>query len=228
MREALVVMAKAPQAGEVKTRLIGAMTAEEARDLYVAFLTDTFSLMEEIMEEREELSLILCYTPEGEEEAFEDVEREGSLMIPQRGAELGERLRNCFADVFGMGHESVVVIGADTPNLPGELLFDAFDVLEEEDGVILGPSTDGGYYLIGMRREHPALFSRIPWSTDAVFAATEARAAEAGIHLIVMPEWYDIDTPEELALLEQDLKETRESARATRRYLKELRKKRME
>jgi hypothetical protein len=228
MREALAVMAKAPREGEVKTRLIGAMTAEEARGLYIAFLTDTFALMEEITEEREELSLILCYTPEGEEEAFEEVEREGSLMIPQRGADLGERLRNCFTELFGMRYESVVVIGADTPNLPGELLFDAFDALEEEDGVVLGPSTDGGYYLIGMRREHPALFSRIPWSTDGVFAATEARAAEAGIPLIVMPEWYDVDTPEELILLEQDLKQTRESARFTRRYLKELAKKKLE
>ncbi len=222
MREALVVMAKAPREGEVKTRLAGALTAEEARQLYIAFLSDTFALMEEVMEERDDLSLALCYTPEGEEEAFEEVEREGSMMIAQRGGDLGERLRNCFADLFAMGFESVVVIGADSPTLPGELIYDAFDSLENENDVIAGPTTDGGYYLIGMRRLHPRLFEAVPWSTTEVMAATEARAREAGVNLIVMPEWYDVDTPEELEKLKEELRQTRESAPFTRRFLKEL------
>ncbi len=113
-------MAKAPREGDVKTRLLGALSPEEARRLYVAFLSDTFALMEDLKEEREGLILALCYTPEGEEEAFEEVEREGSLMIPQRGENLGERLTNCFADLFALGFESVAVIGADSPTAPGE------------------------------------------------------------------------------------------------------------
>src|SRR5262245_45272441 len=112
-------MAKAPREGEVKTRLLGSLSPEEARRLYVAFLGDTFALMEDVREEREWLTLALCYTPEGEEEAFEDVEREGSLMIPQRGGNLGERLTNCFADLFALGCECVVDIGGDRPRLPG-------------------------------------------------------------------------------------------------------------
>jgi len=225
MREALVVMAKAPRVGEVKTRLIGSLTAEETTQLHIAFLSDTFVLMEEVMEERDEVSLVLCYMPEGEEEAFEEVEREGSMMFAQRGDDLGERLRNCFADLFTMRFESVVVIGADSPTLPGELIYDAFDSLENENDVILGPATDGGYYLIGMRRLHPRLFEAVPWGTSEVMAVTEARAGEAGVNLIVMPEWYDVDTPAELEKLREDLRQTRESAPFTRRFLNELAKK---
>lgn len=220
MKEALVLMAKAPREGEVKTRLIGELGAAEAKQLYVAFLNDTVALMEEVMDEREELSLVLCYTPEGEEETFEEVEREGSMMIPQRGADLGERLRNCFVDLFALGVEAVVVIGADSPTLPGEWIYDAFESLETENDAIIGPAEDGGYYLIGMRRLHERLFEEIPWGTGGVMAATTERARQAGVNLIVMPEWYDVDTPDELARLKQELKETKEAARSTRRFLK--------
>src|SRR5262249_24542454 len=139
-------MAKAPREGEVKTRLFGAISPEDAKRLYIAFLSDTFALMEEAVEERENLSLALCYTPEGEEEAFEEVEREGSLMIPQRGADLGERLTNCFADLFALGFESVVVIGADGPTLPGGYVFDAVQCFEAGEDLVGGPAGDGGYY----------------------------------------------------------------------------------
>ncbi|MFN0085747.1 MAG: TIGR04282 family arsenosugar biosynthesis glycosyltransferase [Blastocatellia bacterium] len=222
MKEALVIMAKAPREGEVKTRLLGVLTAEDARQLYIAFLGDTFALMEELMDERAALSLALCYTPAGEEEAFEEIEREGSLMIPQRGQALGERLRNCFTDLFGMGFDSVIVLGADSPTLPGELIYDAFDCLEKDEDIVLGPTADGGYYLIGMRALHPPLFENIPWSTGGVFAATTQRAAAAGLHVIELPEWYDVDTPEDLERLKQELRDTREGARLTRRLLRQL------
>jgi rSAM/selenodomain-associated transferase 1 len=228
VKEALVIMAKAPREGEVKTRLFGALSPEDAKQLYIAFLSDTFALMEEVMDERDALSLALCYTPAGEEEAFEEVEREGSLMFAQRGGELGERLRNCFADLFEMGFDSVIVLGADSPTVPGELIYDAFDCLENEEDVVLGPTADGGYYLLGMRAPHAPLFDGIPWSTGEVFAATKQRAAAAGLHLVELPEWYDVDTPEDLDRLKQELRETREGARVTRRFLKELAKRPVE
>lgn len=225
MKEALVLIAKAPVEGQVKTRLIGPLTAEEAKQLYVAFLSDTFALMEAAMDEREELSLILCYTPEGEEEAFEEVEREGSLMIAQRGRDLGERLTNCFADVFALGFDSVIAIGGDSPTLPEEMLQEAFDSLATENDVVVVPAEDDGYCLIGMRKLHGRLFEAIPWSTDQVMAATEARAKEIGVDLSVGPAWYDVDAPEELERLKQELVETKGTARFTRRVLKELAKK---
>lgn len=225
MKEALVLMAKAPVEGQVKTRLIGALTAEDARLLYVAFLSDTFALMEDVLDEREDLSLVLCYTPEGEEEAFEEVEREGSLMIPQRGDDLGERLTNCFADVFALGFDSVIAIGGDSPTLPTEMIEAAFDSLETEDDVVVVPAADDGYCLIGMRKLHRRLFEDIPWSTAGVMAATEARAKEAGLSLNFGPDFYDVDTPEELERLKQELSETKGTAKFTRRALKELAKK---
>jgi uncharacterized protein len=219
-------MAKAPREGEVKTRLSGALNFAEARRLYVAFLSDTFALMEEVMEEREELSLALCYTPEGEEEAFEEVEREGSMMMPQRGENLGERLTNCFADLFALGFESVVVIGADSPTLPGEYVFDAFECFETDDDVVIGPTEDGGYYLVGMRNLHRRIFEDIPWGAGGALEATIERAREAGLNLVLLPEWRDVDTPEDFERLKQELDENEGAAKFTRRFLKELAKSR--
>jgi uncharacterized protein len=218
-------MAKAPRAGEVKTRLLGALSPEEAKGLYVAFLSDTFALMEDVKEERENLALALCYTPEGDEEAFEEVEREGSLMIPQRGENLGGRLTNCFADLFALGFESVVVIGADSPTLPGEFVFDAFECFETDDDVVIGPTEDGGYYLVGMRRLHKRIFEDIPWSGADALQATIERAREAELNLVLLPEWRDVDTPEDLEQLRRDLRGNNEGANFTRRFLKELNRK---
>ena len=222
MKEALVLMAKAPIEGQVKTRLIGPLTAEEAKKLYVAFLSDTFAMMESVVDERDDLRLVMCYTPEGEEEAFDDVEREGCLMIAQRGEDLGERLTNCFAGVFEMGFDSVIAIGGDSPTLPDEMVLEAFDCLETENDVVVVPAEDKGYCLIGMRKLHPQIFQNIPWSTADVMSATEAQAKNASLGLIVGPDWYDVDTLEELERLKQELKETKGNAKFTRRFLKEL------
>jgi uncharacterized protein len=222
LKEALVVMAKAPREGEVKTRLLGALSPEEARRIYVAFLSDTFALMEDVMEEREMLTLALCYTPEGEEEAFEEVEREGSLMIPQRGEGLGERLANCFADLFALGFETVVVIGADSPTLPGEYVFDAFECFETDDDVVIGPAEDGGYYLVGMRKLHARIFEDIPWGGDGVLNATVERAKEAELNLALLPEWYDVDRPDDFERLKLELENNKDVAKFTRRFLKDI------
>jgi uncharacterized protein len=226
LKEALVVMAKAPREGEVKTRLAPALSPSEARRLYVAFLGDTFAMMEDVMGEREGLGLALCYTPEGAEEAFEEVEREGSIMIPQRGDDLGERLTNCFADLFSLGFESVVVIGADSPTLPGEYVFDAFECFETDDDVVIGPTEDGGYYLVGMRKLHGRIFEDVPWGTGGALDATIERAREAGLDLVLLPEWYDVDTPEDFERLKSELEENRDSAKLTGSFLKELAKSR--
>jgi len=222
VKEALVLMAKAPLPGQVKTRLVGALTAEDVADLYAAFLSDTFALMEELAEERETLRLVLCYTPEGAEEAFEKVEREGSLMLVQRGATLGERLQHCFADLFESGYSSVVVLGGDSPTLPGENVWAAFENLAADNQVVIGPAEDAGYYLIGMCKLHQPLFQSIPWSTPDVLTATRQRARVAGLELIELPIWYDVDTPAELERLQQELKERRDVGRYTRRCLKEI------
>ncbi len=224
MREALVLMAKAPVEGTVKTRLIGHFTAAEVTELYLNFLRDTFRLMEELQAEREDLALVLCYAPEGAEEAFEEVEREGCLMMAQRGGDLGERITACLDDLFGQGYERVVVIGADAPALPVEYLIDAFDCLTGERSVVVGPSLDGGYYLIGMCCPHPELFREMPWSSGEVLETTRARIAAAGLELTELDEFVDVDTPADLELLAEVLTEHPGLAPKTRRHLKKLRK----
>ncbi len=222
MKEALVLVAKAPIEGQVKTRLIGALTAEDAKQLYVAFLSDTFAMMEAVCDERDDLTLVHCYTPEDAEDAFAEVEREGCLMIAQRGNGLGERLTNCFADVFAMGFDSVTAIGGDSPTMPAEMVSEAMDCLETENDVVIVPAEDDGYCLIGMRKLHKEVFQNIPWSTPDVMAATERQAKAAGLSLSVGPTWFDVDTPEELERLKQELIETKGTAKFTRRFLKEF------
>ncbi len=219
MKEALGVMAKAPRLGEVKTRLHSVLSPAEATEFYRCLLRDTFVLMEAVQGRRPDLSLVLCYTPAGEEEAFKCIERDGALRLLQRGADLGERLKHCFEDLFAAGFESVVLIDADSPTLPLEYLLAAFEQVQKTDAVVLGPTVDGGYYLIGMRRLHPQIFERIPWSTEHVLAETKERAREAGVELILLPEWYDVDTPKELEQLIKEISAGSSAATFTRAFL---------
>jgi hypothetical protein len=230
MKEALVVMAKAPLPGQVKTRLVGGALAglplplneEDAADLYTAFLSDTFAMLEELVDERESLRLVLCYAPAGEEEAFEKVEREGSLMLAQRGADLGERMKHCFSDLFAMGYDRVVMMGGDSPTLPLEIVEQSLDVLDDATTVTLGPTEDGGYYLIGLQALHSSLFEGIAWSTPQVLAQTRERCAAQNLTLIELPEWYDVDAPADLARLQKEMQEDRELGFYTRRCLKTI------
>lgn len=222
MKEALVVVARAPRAGEVKTRLAAALGTERTLGLYVCFLRDTFALMEAARDARPGLSLVLCHTPADAGQEFECVERGGSLMLAQRGDDFGARLQNCFADLFAAGYEAVVVMDADSPTLPAEHLTAAFDRLREEGAVVVGPALDGGYYLIGMRQLHESLFEGVNWGTETVLAETRERALAAGLELKLLPEWYDVDTPEELGRLRRELGGRGPGARFTRAFLRGL------
>lgn len=226
MKEALVVFAKAPVVGQVKTRLIGALTPEEATELYVCFLQDTFAVMEAVQEEREQLSLVLCYTPADEIEAFEAADLEGCLMLAQRGQELGERLHNCLADLFDAGFHSIVILGADCPTLPDEIVVEAFVQLATQPSIVIGPSADGGYYLIGLNQLYPELFARIDWGSETVFAQTEARATALNLSVSRLPEWNDVDTPSDLENLKQLIVTGTVAPPKTSKYLKKLRAKR--
>jgi glycosyltransferase A (GT-A) superfamily protein (DUF2064 family) len=130
---------------------------------------------------RPSITPVVCYAPDGVDAEFE---RDGwpRPMLCQRGDSLGARLRNCFEDLFASGYRSVVAIGADRPTLPVARLVAAFEALAVGERVVLGPSADGGYYLIGMRRVSDALFERISWSTGSVLAETIAAARGAAAH----------------------------------------------
>lgn len=222
MKEVLVIFAKAPLVGQVKTRLIGTLTAEQVTDLYICFLRDTYAVMEAVQEERELLSLALCYTPAEELEAFEAADFEGCMLLSQRGTQLGERLQNCFADLFELGFSSVVVIGADSPTLPPELVHEAFEQLMEPEKIVMGPATDGGFYLIGMNVLHLQIFEQIDWEEEKTLLQVQARASQCQIALSLLPEWYDVDTLADLQHLQQQIAAGQTTPKATGRYLRKL------
>ena len=227
MKKAIVVFAKAPIAGQVKTRLIGTLTAEEAKDLYICFLKDTFEFLEELLEEFEdeddEVSLVLCFTPADELEAFEAADLNGCLLLAQSGHNLGERMKNCFADLFKLKFQSVIIIGADTPTLPAEFISEAFTILtEDKNAVTIGPTLDGGYYLIGMNSPHPALFENINWSTDQVMHQTRQQAETNNLKLSLLPEWFDVDSPDDLERLKLNILAKEAESYYTKRFLKKL------
>ena len=202
---ALAVMAKAPRAGKVKTRLQPPLTAEEAAALNVCFLRDTAENIAAIANEGAAQGLI-CYTPVGDEAAFDDLLPEGFALIAQRGDGFGERLLCAAEDILSCGFGAVCLIDSDSPTMPSSALRAAVNALARPDNqVVVGPSEDGGYYLIGMKGPHPLVFERIRWSTEHVYAETVARMHEAGLDFVELPKWYDVDDSSTLAVLQREL-----------------------
>ncbi len=202
---ALGLMAKAPIAGEVKTRLVPPLTQAEAAALNVCFLRDMAASIKTVSETQAASGLIV-YTPPGSEEVFADVVPAAFKLLAQRGASLGERLCNATDDLLKQGHTAVCLINSDSPTLPPSILTRAIASLEaKEDRVVLGAADDGGYYLIGLKKAHRNLFDRIAWSTADVLANTQQRAAEIDLPVELLPHWYDVDDAETLNQLCEEL-----------------------
>ena len=219
MRQALAVAAKAPQPGTVKTRLHSLLSKDDATELYRCFLKDTLALMESVPA----TDAVISYTPTGSEHFFDGILSNGARMLAQRGASFGDKLFHALADLLSEGYESAAIMDADSPTLPREYLVKAFEELRRAgDRVVLGPAADGGYYLIGIKRPHRQLFDRITWSTELVLGETIERACEIGLEVVLLPEWYDVDSVDELDRLRCELAEDgHDPARAenTRRFM---------
>jgi hypothetical protein len=201
MQTAVVIMAKQPQPGAVKTRLCPPLSPQAAAGLYQAFLLDKIAQVGRL----EAAHPVIAYTPDTAHPFFAAIAPH-FLLIPQQGADLGARLANTFAHLFATGYTGVLAIDSDTPTLPTAFLQQAVARLAlPHNDVVLGPSEDGGYYLIGLRALHRELFEDMPWSTAAVIAETKRRAAAKGLTVTDLPTWFDIDTPEELARLRTSL-----------------------
>jgi uncharacterized protein len=216
---ALAVMTKAPQAGQVKTRLVPPLTSEEAAELNKCFLRDTAAAISNACSRRSlgdahaahsEAATTACgiavYTPVGAESAYNDILPAGFSLLPQRGDKFGERLYLAIEDLFKCGFESVCLIDSDSPTVPADNFAEAVELLStSEDRVVLGPSDDGGYYLIGVKKPHRHLFEQIDWSTERVFKQTIQRATEIGLEVKLLPSGYDIDDGASLRRLCEEL-----------------------
>jgi rSAM/selenodomain-associated transferase 1 len=202
---ALAVMAKAPRPGKVKTRLSPPLTAEQAAALNVCFLRDTARNIADVASTSDALGLV-SYTPVGEEGLFDGLLPAGFKLIAQRGDGFGERLLAAAEDILACGFGAVCLINSDSPTLPAGALRHAVEELNRPgDRIVLGGASDGGYYLIGMKAAHAEPFTSIHWSTSTVYTETVAAIARAGLELVELPVWYDVDDGETLRVLQNEL-----------------------
>jgi rSAM/selenodomain-associated transferase 1 len=202
---ALAVMAKAPRAGKVKTRLSPPLTLEQSAALNICFLRDTTRNIADVAAMSAAIGLV-CYTPIGDESLFDGLLPEGFALIPQRGDTFGERLHAASEDILACGFGSVCLIDSDSPTVPAGAFHEAIELLNRcGDRIVLGGSNDGGYYLIGLKAPHREPFTGIHWSTSTVYAETVSAIREAEIELAELPIWYDIDDGDTLNLLRDEL-----------------------
>jgi len=209
-------MAKAPRAGTVKTRLCPPLTGPEATALYRCFLADKVAAVGRLTGAQP----VVAYTPDDAREELAAL-APGFALVAQPGPDLGARLFGVLDRLLADGHTGAVAIDSDTPNLPLRFLQQAVDILlEGGPDVVLGPTEDGGYYLIGVRAAHRELFEAMPWSTPAVLAETLRRADAIGLRSVRLPSWFDVDTADDLGRLRSEIAADGAGiARHTRRWL---------
>lgn len=202
--QALIIVAKEPQPGRVKTRLGATLGYGKAASLYRAFTSDTLRLAATLAH----TTLALAYWPPEGAAYFQTLADPGIGVFSQKGVDFGARLHNAFAMLAEQGHTRLVLIGTDSPSLPVDHIIQAFALLDDPAcDVVLGPCDDGGWYLMGLRQPHQALFDHIPWSTEAVYQATCDQAGAVGLRVMTLPFWYDVDTQSDLERLYHDLVE---------------------
>jgi len=187
------ILTRAPSAGG-KSRLFQALGLVPDVDLLTALFLDT---LDNVI--ASSVTPVVCYTPASAEEELRTLVPRGTRLLPQREGDLGARMRAAFDDLFSGGARAVVLVGSDLPLLDPDSVSRTMERLTEHPRrVILGPSRDGGYYLIGATRTPVGLFDGITWSTPSVFADTLRRADEHRIELNLLPLAADVDTAEDL------------------------------
>ena len=192
-KDALIIFAKAPVPGLVKTRLQTHLSAEECADLHASFIIGTIRIAKTV----EGPDIYLFCHPDIDNPFFQKVSSDfGIKLMPQNGKDLGERMDNAIRDTLSAGHKKVLIIGSDSPDLPPEYIDEGFKRLDSSD-MVIGPSVDGGYYLLGGKRGLPVFYG-IPWSSNKVFEMTLNKAREHSLTFSILDEWYDIDTWEDL------------------------------
>lgn len=223
----LIVFVKNPRANQVKTRLLPMLTAEQAASLYRAFLEDWCDALASLTD----MDLVIAFTPPGSQPELERLIGDDGIYIPQTGTDLGARLTSATQWAAQNGYEKIIIVGSDSPTLPISFISDAVVGLDSHD-VVIGPSLDGGYYLIGFATRSlsmtvPSIFEGIAWSTTQVLQQTLERVQNVNASLKLLPPWYDVDTPGDLVFLRTHLSAIRlaegtTQANRTERLLSEL------
>lgn len=201
-RPVCIVMVKAPRAGAVKTRLVPPLFDTEAATLAVCFAQDTIRSVQCVVTD-----LIVAYTPPDGRRALEAILRNDSLLwLEQRGEDLGARLQAATEHAGSLGYSPIVVIGTDSPTLPASFIETAINSLAAgEFDITLGPTEDGGYYLVGLRQYVSDLFHNIALSTPLAYKQTLRSAASLNLRTLELPRWYDVDTASDLKRLNDEI-----------------------
>lgn len=226
---AVAVMAKASAPGRTKTRLCPPLAPAEAAAFNTAFIAD---IVGNILAAGQELAPYVAYGPAGAAHFFDALLPPGVGRFEAARPDFGACLTATLETLLARGHAAAAVLNADSPTLPPALLAEMAQVLARPgDRAVLGPSTDGGYYVLGLKSVHARLFEDIDWSTERVAAQTLARAAEIGLDVHLLPAWYDVDDAAALRLLHGELiadvpfgsgSHARGRARASERQLRQL------
>jgi uncharacterized protein len=202
---ALIIFAKAPIPGQVKTRLCPPLTPDEAATLHGSFVLDVLERSREAQQRGAAFDRLLFCAPSADHVYFKVIEaRHGVRLFAQEGEDLGSRMHAAFQTVFALGYRYVIMVGTDIPSLPASTFAEALRFLHDHQ-VVLGPAKDGGYYLIGVTCPVAELFQDIPWSTPEVFSMTQAHVARLGLHLGLLPPCRDIDRLEDLLALMEEI-----------------------
>jgi rSAM/selenodomain-associated transferase 1 len=210
---AIAVMAKAPQAGRCKTRLVPPLTHDQAASMSRAFLRD---ITENLFAAASQVPIAphIAYAPAGHAALFDGIVApgtrlilaDGSIDVPAGVEGFGRSLLHAVQGLLSAGYGSACVLNSDSPTMPTAFLRRAAEILAAPgDTIVMGPAEDGGYTLLGMKAAHAHLFRDIAWSTDIVAEQTRSRAREAGLRLVELPPWYDVDDAMALLRLQADL-----------------------
>lgn len=213
--KALVVMTRIPVPGRTKTRLLTILSPGECAGIHRSFLTDILEMTTHL---GRGIDTFVYYGDEGPLDMIEDIIPENIVRAPQRGRDLGEKMKNIFEEMFERGYKEVILMGSDIPEVDPEELEKAFGELKGRD-IIFGPTLDGGYYLVGMKKLYESIFSQdIKWGTPEVFRETMDLLKKRGIEVGLIKVHEDIDTREDLEGLWNRIRSSG-SCKNTRRYI---------
>lgn len=189
LKQALIIFARNPVPGKVKTRLAATMGHDKALSIYQLLLEHTVQITQQLPCDR--------YVFYADSILKNDIWSDDLyLKKNQEGKDLGQRMLHAFDTLFQQGYQKIIIIGTDCFELSFSILLDAFTALDEKE-VVIGPSEDGGYYLLGMRQFFPFLFEEKAWSTDSVYSSTVQQLAIQNIRYEILPILNDIDTEDD-------------------------------
>ncbi len=200
MKRTIIIMAKVPSAGNVKTRLQPFISSDECTALSKAFLQDAVNKAKTVCE-----NVILAYSPTAEINALKKILPSQNTFIEQTGRDLGEKMFNAFKFAFEQQTDAVVMIGTDSPTFPIDYIEQAFEFLETNSDVVLGKTEDGGFYLIGLRRLPERIFENVAWSSPATFEQIFENIHRLNLHLREVPAWYDVDEQADFEKLQAEI-----------------------